>query len=343
MLNLFSFFIFFPEKLRRWVNKDQLYFTCRGTCKLSTGKAWALAKLVGQRFCILQQLYPNQELCLTELAKKTGLDLANISRYVRKLESAELVSIRKTENNAGGTPFSTCSITYKGREIVEPIMRAERENGNTPSPDEINLSIEMLQEKKLTEGFRKFIAAKLSDLAIKHADKLIEQDEVKELFKDTVKKPFPTDYSPIKNQLMSLLTHSIPGMLAQKKNREWFLQNIHQPLFDKISDEEQALETRQWAISIISRVVGLMNDTNYRSRVFEKLIDIYYGKPTELANTVKEELVKFEPNCRGAILKKINEQALKKTDRTAKAEALLKELLSRWWNTGPQEPGLQNH
>jgi len=306
---------------------------------LSIGKACALAKLVGQRFCILQQLYPDKELCLTKLEEKTGLDLANISRYAKKLKTEELISIK--ENDTGGKSYKNCSLTFKGREIAEPFMRVERENGDTPSPDEITLSIRMLREKELTEDFRRFIAAKLSDLAIKHADKLIEQ--AKELFKQTVQNPFPAENSKIGNQLMSLLSNSIPEMLAQKKNKEWFLQNVHQPLFDKISDEKQTLETRQWAIAIISRAARLMNDTNYRGNAFEKLMEIYYGEPAELSKTVKEELLKFEPNCRGEILKKINEQALSKPDRTAKAEALLRELFSLWWHTGPQKLGLQNH
>jgi DNA-binding MarR family transcriptional regulator len=313
-----------------------------GNLYLSTKNARALAKLVGQRFHILQQLYPDKELCLTSLAEKTGLDPGNITRYVKKLETEELISIKENEKETGGKPYRNCSLTYSGREILEPFMKMERKNGAAPSSDEIKLSIEMLQEKGLTKDFRKFIAAKLSDLAIKHSDRLMEQDKAKELFKQTAQNPFPDDDNKIGNQLMCLLSNSIPGMLAQKKNREWFLQNIHPPLFTKISDENQILETRQWAIKIISRAVGLMNDVSYRGNVFEKFIEVYYANCSELSNTVKEELLKFEPNCRGEILKKISEQALSKPDRTAKAEALLKELFSLWWNTGPQELGLQN-
>ncbi len=309
---------------------------------MPTEYARDLAKLVDQRFDILQQLYPDKEFCLTVLAEKTGLDLANITRYVKKLETEELISVKEIEKEKGGKPYKNCSLTYNGREILEPFMRMELKNVGAPSPDEINLSLDMLQEKGLTEDFREFIAAKLSDLAIKHADKLMEQDEAKELFKQTAQNPFPAK-DGIGKQLMSLFSHSIPGMLAQKKNRDWFLQNIHKPLFDKISDEKQTLETRQWALVIISRAVGLMNDTNYRGTVFAKFIEIYYEQSTDLSNTVKEELLKFEPNCRGEILKKINEQGLSNHDRTAKTEALLKELISLWWHTGPQELGLQNH
>jgi DNA-binding MarR family transcriptional regulator len=303
---------------------------------LPTENARALAKLVGQRFDILQQLYPDKELCLTNLAEKTGLNPANISRYVKKLETEELISVKEIEKDTGGKPYKNCSLTYNGRETLEPYMRMERDDGAAPSPDEIRLSFEMVEDRSLSEDFREFIAAKLSDLAIRHADRLIERDKARELFKQTVHDPCPTDDVRVGKQLMYLLSHSIPEMLVTKKNREWFLQNIYSPLFEKMADEKQALEIRQWAIGNISRAATLMNDTSYRYDAFEKLMKIYYGKSPELSKTVKEELLKFEPSCRGEILKKIREQIAKEPEKTARAEALMKELVSLWWYDSTQ-------
>lgn len=290
-----------------------------------------LAKIVYQRFEILQQLYPDKKLSMTELQEEARLDLANISRYAKKLQTLELISIEEKEKDKGGKPYKYCSLTYNARRILEPYMKMERDNSATPSPDEISLSLNMLQDSSLSEDFREFIATKLSDLAVRHADWLIERDKARELFKQTVHNPCPTHDLKVGKQLMHLLSHSIPEMLVSKKNREWFLQNIYDPLFEKMADEDQALEIRQWAIGNISRAATLMNDADYRNYAFEKLMKIYYGKSPELSRTVKDEILEFEPGRRGEILKKIREQIAKEPGKTGRGEALMKELVSLWW------------
>jgi len=303
---------------------------------MATTPAQNLAKIVGQRFEILQQLYPDKKLCFTELQEKTKLDLANISRYTKKLQTLDLIRIEEKEKDTGGKPYKNCSLTYKALEILEPLMRTECEDSIVPSHDEIGLSFEMVQDRSLSEDFREFIAAKLSDLAIRHADRLIERDKARELFKQTVHDPCPTDDVRVGKQLMHLLSHSIPEMLVTEKNRKWFLQNIYNPLFEKMADEKQVLEIRQWVIGNISRAATLINDTSYRYDAFEKLMKIYFGKSPELSKTVKEELLKFGPSCRGEILKKVREQIAQEPEKTSRAEALMEELVSLWWYASTQ-------
>jgi DNA-binding MarR family transcriptional regulator len=285
------------------------------------------AKLVGQRVRILQLLYPDKKLNFTQIADALHMDVGNVSKYARRLQKAGLIQIEEKdrEKDRGGRPYQICSLTNEARPILDPLVKTESRDA-APSALGMGFYIGMLQDKRLSEDFREFTAAKLSDLATVKAGELAERKEFRELFESVAEGSALHNDDKVSRQLMSMLTHSIPGLYAQKKNKEWFTLKIYEPLCEKVSDEKETPSTREWALRNMSRVARLTDDSDLRNSVIEKLLKIYFEDSNDLSTVAKDELSKFGPDHRQAILKRAL-CSIDKPGKRTKAEALMTGLI----------------
>jgi predicted ArsR family transcriptional regulator len=296
------------------------------------------ARLVSQRFGILRLLYPDKKLNFTQIAEVLQMDVGNVSKYAWKLQRFDLIQIeeKNREGDRGGRPYQICSLTSDGKQIFGPLVKTESLDV-APSALETSLFIGTLENKRLTEDFREFIASKLSDLATSKADELVEQKDSRELLESVAEGSSLHNEDKVNRQLMSVLTNSIPGLATQKKNKEWFTKKIYEPLCAKVSNEKETPATREWALRNMSRVARLTDDSDLRNSVIEKLLKIYFDDSNDLSTVAKDELSKFGPDHRQTILK----HALSCTDKPekrTKAEALMKELISLSWPTNLNQP-----
>ena len=229
-----------------------------------------LAKLVAKRFDILHELYPNKESHLSKLAENLDEDIGNISRYIDELNKNGLIKTQEQKRKMG-RPFKLCKLTTRARIILASLEETMPREKSFPEW-QINMLLDMLQDKNVTQDFHEFITGKLSDIALENAVILLSQKQMKSIFEKVVKNPPSPSKDKVGKNLMSCLSNALPQILAERKTREWFFTAIYNPLLKRISDTKEKKrkagengneEFISWAINIVSRVVRLTPDPKF--------------------------------------------------------------------------------
>jgi len=130
--------------------------------KLPSGKD--IARMVDNRFEILEALYPDKEYTMTELSEKTGIDLGNLSKQINgakkivgllaiELPSGEtLIDVREEERERG-RPLKYIKLTEAGRKIISPMIEAPSRK-ETADLEEINFYLDVMKEPSNDENLK---------------------------------------------------------------------------------------------------------------------------------------------------------------------------------------------
>lgn len=283
-----------------------------------------LAKLIARRFEILETLYHKKEMKLSDLTQQLSRDFGNMSRYVKELERADLIEVRRQEKEKRGRPYTVCVLSNDAKQIMRLYIKQPKKEIPTWMPRKF---LTILSSEDKSEKLKEFAAGKLTDIAVQNALLIFSIKEYRELFKKLVIDPSP-EKDKVAQYLRSCLSISIPQIIKSndREIEQWF-DEIYVELL--AITEEKKSPLRSWAATLISKVARLTKDPQRLSDAIQKLFELYFKNGKDLMDTVKYELTKFQESQDKVIEKILAE--MEKPKRRTKAETLFEELISLWF------------
>ena len=296
-----------------------------------------LAKFTLKRYLILQQLYRESELSVSQIAENLHMDNGNVSRYIDDLETQGLVTTREVTNMrgvtkrghpmAGGRPKKLCSLTMRVWRIMELY---EAEPMVDPSKGQVEQLLALIENRDLSTDFRAFVASKFLDIAVEHPDAMLKNDQVKSLFEKVATGDSEFEEKIIK-ALRSALATSLAQQMLDRETREWFNKEIRGALLKKVSEETADMGAKEWVTNTLARVARASRDRDLQANTINQFLDVYFKGGSNSEN-VKNELLMFEPEFQTLILEKTRTYAANPTHRS-RAEGLLTALISLWMSS----------
>jgi predicted transcriptional regulator len=285
-----------------------------------------LYRLLARSRRILRVLYPNHEMSIYDIAKKTNDYSSNISKKIETLQQEHIVLTRdEKEKGKGGRPKKICSLSWKGRNIVDLL---EKTSHPKLTQDQIGMLISLMNDTALSANIRSVAANTLSEDALTNSDTVLKNPEIKKMLEQAV-----SNYSNIEEKILkstlSILSATLPYITQNKQTTEWFQDNIYDDLMKITTDETASKPLQQWAITTASRIAQLSNNYQLTDETLRTLLNIYF-KNSELSKLVEDELLKFDTKMQTKVIKKVREYAKREEKKTA-AEDLLQVLIRNWW------------
>jgi DNA-binding PadR family transcriptional regulator len=283
-------------------------------------------KLAAKSYEILKVLYPDKQISITDVAKKIGDSPGNVSRTLKSLKNDDLIIIRETSGETkGGRPKKICSLTNKGRQIVE-IFKENLKPSLTE--DQISTLIILMEDKTLSPKTNEVAAETLSSHATSISESLIKNQKIKDIFKQAVSNSL-SNGAEIEKSTRSLLSATLKYIIENDVTANWFYENLYDDFLKIAQDSKLTKPQRIFAINILSRTARLSNQPAITSRTINALINLYFNNTGD-AEEIENELAN-EPKLQIEIINKIKQHTKIEDQKTA-AEELLQKLVKNWWN-----------
>jgi DNA-binding transcriptional ArsR family regulator len=291
------------------------------------------AKIVKKHYPILQQLYHESELSISQISENLKVDRGNTSRNIAELENEGLIKTHEGLNIprvtrsgqlvAGGKPRKLCSLTSRTWRIMQLY---EAEPIKAPTNELVEELLTLVEDKNRTINFRTLVAGKLSDLAIEQPDALIENQRIKSLFMEILSGNSSLD-EKVSRIILSAMTTLLVQRISTKNVKTWFDRQIKEVLFTKVSDEKDQ-GINDWATDTLVRAARSSKDQELVEKTIDKLVEVYF-KTGINSKVAKSNLLTFEQKYQKKILEKITAYA-KAPAKSLLAEELLTTLISTW-------------
>lgn len=283
-----------------------------------------IVRIVGRRYRILKELYPDEEYNLTDLAETTGMDKGNLSKYIHKLEKDwKLVKTREGESERG-RPFKYIRLTESAKRIVASMIDATQ-----PKPEakleewQINELLDILEDSNLSEDLRLSYADTFHKLCRDYLDDVIKSERSQRLLERVVTSPSP---DKVGEKLRSSLSVVWGNLVKDKKWSSWTL-TLYPTFIKHMSDKETNENIRKWSMQRIGEVARLSLEPSIKEPAKKKLLEICFSNDmdldSELGKEVKQQIVWLGRYA----FKDVKLRAKDENPKAkAKAESLLKEL-----------------
>ncbi|MGD0330984.1 MAG: hypothetical protein ABSB40_11205 [Nitrososphaeria archaeon] len=109
---------------------------------------WKEMAIMGRHRSLIEQLTKTKEMHMSELARALGVKLPAISEAVKELKGSDLIEVREESQKIGG-PRKYCSLSERGRKIVDALMMTEEQPAikeMIPVQEEVAEWLKILQE-----------------------------------------------------------------------------------------------------------------------------------------------------------------------------------------------------
>jgi DNA-binding MarR family transcriptional regulator len=265
-----------------------LYFTSMSPQVIGlTGKE--LAKILARRFVIFDELYPDKEYTLTELAERTKLDVGNLSTYLTVLEDNGLIETKEKERQRG-RPFRYARLTEKAQKLAAPFKQVTQAVG-TVEPDEwkIDELVKAIRESGLGENLRKLAANEFFKLCQEDIVFMTSKEKVKRLFEEVVTNP--TVYNGEIGELLRVSVSSFFNQLgANKETRHWVVTELYPHFARHLENKGEKDEIRVWAAKHVGNIAKASVDLAKKKEAEDKLFEVYFAEDTKPESLLYEEL-----------------------------------------------------
>lgn len=298
---------------------------------------WKFIKIIAKNYLLLRGLYPDKSYSILELAKKLGASPGNISRCIIELEKTKLVHTQTEERTTGGRPKKFCSLTTRGKTVIEAIEDAQKARPDyesletTESDWKIDELSNLFEDKNASIQLRKFALSTMLEMASGNRAMLTRNAKIRSIFKRFVSEPatlsLNTEISEILNKLLS---NAISETEHNESEKSWFIKEILIPLQESL-DEKKGNHATESTLPLISKAARLEIDSDFTEKTIDILLTSYFEK-NETSKLAKNELIKFNsPNLQQQIIRKLKTHNRKGSNHKKEAETLLQELINNWW------------
>jgi DNA-binding MarR family transcriptional regulator len=286
-----------------------------------------LSKLITRAYDILNALYPSKELSAKAIAKTIKKSQSTVSRITELLNESELITINRTKDEKTiGKPNKNCTLTLKGRKIVELYQSKSKPE---IKEEQINILISLLEDTSLSTLTRAVAAGTLTDNAVSNSKTLLRSSKIKDMFAHSVDNSLKVE-EQIRIGTLSILSASLPFIIQDPTTADWFQKNLYKGLVNMTSDQTTSEPLQIRAIALLARTAQLSRYPYIIQRALETLLDSYFKNP-KISNEIKGELLQLKPDTQPLIIKKLREEA-KTENKKIEAEKLLRYLIQNWWN-----------
>jgi len=117
-----------------------------------------LASNIGRYYYVFEELYPDDEYTVSELASRLGKDVSNTSTILKRLIKRGLLKQRLQERK--GRPLKYISLSSDVKGIIRSIVEAMKpvKGAWQPQPDEVKFCLEALETKDTKEMREAFLS-----------------------------------------------------------------------------------------------------------------------------------------------------------------------------------------
>jgi hypothetical protein len=273
--------------------------------QIETESRKALVKLVAKSYDILQVLYPNEKLSVTDIATKLDDSAANVSRTIGLLEKEALIRAAEArDERKGGRPKKICSLTNKAQQIVGVFEQPLKPGLADP---QISILIALMEDKTLSPKTREVAVGTLCDHAASISESLLGNQKVRPMFKQAVNS-YSNEEEEMEKSTRSILSASLPYIFENQEKDEWFYRTFFDDFLRISKDPSAPKPLREYAIDTLSRTARLSNHPATISRTIDALVSLYFQNQ-DSSDTVRNELFKFGTKLQLQTIEKIRQHA----------------------------------
>ena len=290
-----------------------------------------IAKLLGKehRYAILWEMFPGKRSYVTELASALDIERRNLGRYLEELRKADLVIFTEEQRPEGGKPYRYYRLTDSGKKIVSTFMDVTTE-AYEPKPQkwQIDKLVQLLKDEMLSDNLREVVVHRFFSFCQENPIYMTENEEVQEIFEDTVEKPTQPD-EKVGNRLRASVSTSFRRLLAEKDRGNWALERLYPSIVRCLEDKTKDDKIRAWALRLIGDVCRIGSDQRIQKEAGEKIFETYFSSETnsdsKLGEEAKRELIDLASK---GLFEKIQQktQSDDKLEKT-RAEILIEEMI----------------
>jgi DNA-binding MarR family transcriptional regulator len=247
------------------------------------------------RYLILRELYPDNDIHLSELANRTRIDDGNLSGYVIELSDRGLLSVRSEKGERSrGKPRKMVRLTEASRGFVDSLIRLAGSAPASHDPadtSDIGFYLHTMDDSKNIEA--QSMAAE-EFRALCHNYLVMHDDRVLPFLR---KRIFDPKYKALQDDLLNALLGIVRNATGDEKRAE-IKSEFSEPLRSLVSnppgESEAELESRGMALQILGMISDGDEDYDSLMRVLMNLI----RRGESLAERMQETILATYPKKR---------------------------------------------
>lgn len=244
----------------------------------------SLAIIVGNRYTLFRELYPDREVSLGDLADKTDIDIGNLSRYITEWESRGLIITREAKSGRG-KPLRLIRLTNAGINIIRSYIELagtkprQLENAN---PEDLDFYMKMIDDPN--SDIQQMAATEITSLCEDYS--VIYNDRILPFLKDRISSPH---YQNIRfyllQTLLNVARNSTVDQIQERINpifTDMLTSLLSKPPDDSQEDEKTIRTTIMEILTLTSEgAEGFKELVKILTNLIEKK-DILYERAQEL-------------------------------------------------------------
>jgi DNA-binding MarR family transcriptional regulator len=249
-----------------------------------------LVKILGRRhiYALLDELYPDKNFALFELAQRTRLDLGNLSKAFTMLEGNGLIETWGEERERG-RPFRYAKLTVKAQRLIASIKRETQPEEKVELEEwQIDELIKTIRDSGLSENLSKLAAHEFFCFCQKDPVYMTSKENVKQLFEEVVTNP--TRYDGEIGELLRASISSFYQLVTNENRMDWAVTKLYPKFIHYMENGEEKDEIRAWAAKSVGDVARVGPDPAKKKEAEDKLFDVYFADDTKPESRLCEEL-----------------------------------------------------
>ncbi len=278
-------------------------------------------ELIGKNYRILDRLYPDYELSITDLATVGNMDRANLSRKVTEKGEFRKYSVLNTRKeprpkHEGGRAYTMCSLTEETRVILTTVHKLKQKE-EKPLMEQYAFFAKLITNRDFPEDFRCSCLENLKDEFTRNPQ-IILKTKLKDYFETIAEKPFSI------GEVGKLLRKSLPiEQLLHEKGGKLWLKELYNKWMINVENSEKEEKIRDWSISMATRFLVRFPDMT--EKVLTRFLKTYWKDElvadSSLAGNIRIAFTLVYDRVKTSMLKTIAEK-IKSEDKGVRDKAI---------------------
>lgn len=304
-----------------------------------------LPVVVGRRWRVLDGLAAEGEAHVTELARKLGSKIPDMSNYLDELVSYGLVLSRKSSGQHGQR--KNVRLSPLGEQIHDFFKSKESSNKvlKLPTSEELSICLKIMEPRNAYSiEFQRMLAEKFVDLC--RDNRVEETEEGKSFLKNLVIDPSLNGIDEkIAGRLRLGFALILGRMVKQNQGMQWLLKETYPAISKAAFNQVLPVKIRIDFVDALTRIYSSL-PSQERTVLRRKLMDSYFSNSDPDLHMSLLEIIararETEPD-KSSVLKSIHKK-LEHRDRTlrTRAEQLLGHFIFNWSMERYRTEGITN-